>query len=153
MRRLALSLRFLPFAAVNGEAFSGETIDKGVLETLSDDLNTHAAIVRLQKLAKMGDWGALRASIGFLGFSCDLAKLTNRVELRVSDAQDQAEFNFENNEPRIDESTINHLIARRKEARTAKNWAEADRLRDELAALGVAIKDNKDGTTTWEPKR
>ena len=37
--------------------------------------------------------------------------------------------------------------------RAAKNWAESDRLRDELSALGVAIKDNKDGTTTWEPKR
>ena len=141
------------YRQLEGKAFRGETVDKRVLEALSDDLNTHAAIGRLQKLAKIGDWGALRASIGFLGFSCDLAKLTNRVELRVSDAQDQAEFNFENNEPRIDESTINHLIARRKEARTAKNWAEADRLRDELAALGVAIKDNKDGTTTWEPKR
>ena len=41
----------------------------------------------------------------------------------------------------------------RRGARARKNWAESDRLRDELAALGVAIKDNKDGTTTWEPKR
>ena len=49
---------------------------------------------------------------------------------------------------------IDELIARRKAARAArKNWAESDRLRDELAALGVAIRDNKDGTTTWEPKR
>ena len=35
----------------------------------------------------------------------------------------------------------------------AQDWAESDRLRDELAALGVAIKDNKDGGTTWEIKR
>ena len=38
-------------------------------------------------------------------------------------------------------------------ARQAKNWPESDRLRDALAALGVAIKDNKDGTTSWEVKR
>ena len=37
--------------------------------------------------------------------------------------------------------------------RARKNWAESDRLRDQLAQLGVAIKDNKDGTTTWELKR
>ena len=38
-------------------------------------------------------------------------------------------------------------------ARAAKNWAESDRIRDELAAMGIALKDNKDGTTTWEVKR
>ena len=38
-------------------------------------------------------------------------------------------------------------------ARATKNFAEADKIRDELAALGIALKDNKDGTTTWEPKR
>ena len=56
----------------------------------------------------------------------------------------------------IDPSTresIDDRIRAPKVARAAKNFAEADRLRDELAALGVAIKDNKDGTTTWEPKR
>ena len=42
------------------------------------------------------------------------------------------------------------LIVQRGAARAAKNWKESDRLRDELAALGVAVKDNKDGTTSWE---
>ncbi len=45
------------------------------------------------------------------------------------------------------------LIAVRRDARAAKNWAESDRIRDELAAMGIALKDNKDGTTTWEPAR
>jgi cysteinyl-tRNA synthetase len=45
------------------------------------------------------------------------------------------------------------LIAARKAARAAKNWAESDRIRDELLGLGVAVKDNKDGTTTWEAAR
>ena len=35
----------------------------------------------------------------------------------------------------------------------SKDWAETDRIRDELANMGIAIKDNKDGTTTWEVKR
>ena len=48
---------------------------------------------------------------------------------------------------------VERVIAERAAARQAKNWSESDRLRDELAALGVAVKDNKDGTTTWEPKR
>ena len=45
------------------------------------------------------------------------------------------------------------MITERLDARNARNWAESDRIRDELAALGIAIKDNKDGTTTWEVKR
>ncbi len=46
-----------------------------------------------------------------------------------------------------------NLISARLNARSAKNWAESDRIRDELDAMGIAIKDNKDGTTTWEVKR
>ena len=36
-------------------------------------------------------------------------------------------------------------LARRAAARQAKNWAESDRLRDAIAALGWAVKDTKDG--------
>ena len=45
------------------------------------------------------------------------------------------------------------LCRARLAARAAKDWKESDRIRDELAAMGMTIKDNKDGTTTWEVKR
>ena len=48
---------------------------------------------------------------------------------------------------------IKQLVDARNAARAAKDWKESDRIRDELAAMGVALKDNKDGTTTWEVKR
>ena len=48
---------------------------------------------------------------------------------------------------------ITSLISLRLAARAAKNWAESDRIRDELLAQGIVLKDNKDGTTTWEVKR
>ncbi len=51
------------------------------------------------------------------------------------------------------DNKIEALITARLTARAAKNWAESDRIRDELAAMGVALNDNKDGTTTWEVKR
>jgi len=40
---------------------------------------------------------------------------------------------------------VQELVAKRAEARTAKNWAESDRLRDAIAALGWTVKDTKDG--------
>ena len=56
-------------------------------------------------------------------------------------------------EAKIDAAEINAIIAERAQARASRNWAESDRLRDQLAALGVAIKDTKEGATTWELKR
>ena len=47
---------------------------------------------------------------------------------------------------------IDALVTARSEARAAKDFAEADRIRDELTALGVTVKDNKDGTASWEIK-
>ena len=47
---------------------------------------------------------------------------------------------------------LSNLIEARNAARKAKNFKESDRIRDELAAMGVVLKDTKDGTT-WEIAR
>jgi cysteinyl-tRNA synthetase len=47
---------------------------------------------------------------------------------------------------------VQELVDARTVARKAKNFAESDRIRDELAAMGVVLKDSKDGTT-WEIAR
>jgi cysteinyl-tRNA synthetase len=49
----------------------------------------------------------------------------------------------------IDESAIQALIAQRAAAKAAKNFAESDRIRNELLAQGIALKDTPQGTT-WE---
>ena len=58
----------------------------------------------------------------------------------------------------VDEAAVARLIAMRKDARNAKNWTEADRIRDELTVLGVSLTDAKDPATgevetTWEIAR
>jgi cysteinyl-tRNA synthetase len=171
------------YRPVQGEPSSEGAIDQGVLDALCDDLNTHAAIVRLQDLARIGDRAALRASLRFLGFSCDPTKLawkvsaTGRAEGSASStgvgdvvvpirgaatttSAGAATVRIFNIGPDGSYSAdldtqkrINELIPRREAARAARNWTESDRLRDELDSLGVTLKDNKDGTTTWEPKR
>ena len=52
----------------------------------------------------------------------------------------------------IDSGKVESLIAARNDARKSKNFKESDRIRDELAAMGVVIKDSKDGTS-WEIAR
>lgn len=101
----------------------------GVEQALLDDLNTPAAIAELHALAK-SDPAALASSLRALGF-------TNRP---VSKRQ-------------VDGARVDALIDARLAARKQKNFVESDRIRDELKAMGVVIKDNKDGTTTWEVAR
>jgi cysteinyl-tRNA synthetase len=52
----------------------------------------------------------------------------------------------------IDENKVVSLVEARTAARAEKNFRESDRIRDELAAMGVVLKDSKDGTT-WEIAR
>ena len=54
--------------------------------------------------------------------------------------------------PRCRTSEIESLIAARNRRPQGQEFAEADRIRDELAAMGIVLKDSKDGTT-WEVAR
>ena len=104
-----------------------------VLEALTDDLNTPKAIAELHALDRPGAQNALGETLKSLGFTGNLT--SPKAETAV------------------DAAAVNALITARLDARKAKNWAESDRIRDELATMGIAIKDNKDGTTSWEVKR
>ena len=58
----------------------------------------------------------------------------------------------------VDGAAVEKLIDARLAARKAKNWAESDRIRDELAAMGIQLKDSKNPETgeietSWEVKR
>ena len=47
------------------------------------------------------------------------------------------------------DAAVEALIERRKAAKAARNWAEADQVRDELKAMGIVLEDRKDGSVTW----
>ena len=51
---------------------------------------------------------------------------------------------YRRKEESLDEK-VEQMIADRQAARAAKNWAEADRIRDELKAMGIELKDTKQG--------
>jgi cysteinyl-tRNA synthetase len=115
-----------------------DAVSPGVVEALSDDVNTPAAIAHLHQLAQDArssqDAAAqLHPDLAFLGL--DLGGL------EVADAADDLDPNLR--------ARIEGLVSERLAARRAKNWAESDRLRSKLTELGVALKDSKDGTT-WE---
>jgi cysteinyl-tRNA synthetase len=124
-------------------AAGGERASGAVLEALLDDLNTPKAIAQLHALRSLAQGGdalaldELAASLRFVGL------LRSTVdEWRASRQAARG----------IDPGEVENLISARARARKAKDFAEADRIRDELASRGVALKDSKDGTT-WEIAR
>ncbi|WP_088347192.1 MULTISPECIES: cysteine--tRNA ligase [Rhodomicrobium] len=116
------------------------------IEPLLDDLNTPGAIAELHKMAQERRYADLLASLQFLG-------LTGRRDRlgRLQNGEAQART-------LASDAEIRALIEARIAARTEKNWAEADRIRDELVAMGVVIKDAKNPKTgeietSWEIAR
>ena len=53
----------------------------------------------------------------------------------------------------LDETKIVSLVDARNAARKSKDFAQADRIRNELTGMGVELEDKRDGTTTWKLKR
>ncbi len=114
----------------SGYATEGvEGIAPSVQEALSDDLNTPQAIAELHALHKAKKFDELAPTLRALG----LKRPADQIK--------------------VDAATVGKLIEARLAARKAKNFAESDRIRDELKAMGVVLKDNKDGTTSWEVAR
>jgi cysteinyl-tRNA synthetase len=111
------------------EEEAGPAFHPLVLSALSDDMNTPKAFAELHGLDKSKNYKALISSLKAFGWA------------RPNPAPQ------EGNAP---SSLIETLITQRLAARASKNWAESDRIRDELKAQSILLKDNKDGTTTWE---
>ncbi len=114
-------------------------------EAMEDDFNTPAALAGLFDLARAlnkahGDTAQaarLGAELRTLGGVLGLLQRNPEEYLRagVTDA--------------LGEADIEALIARRIEARKNRNWAESDRIRDELKAKGVLLEDVAGGKTVW----
>jgi cysteinyl-tRNA synthetase len=111
------------------------------LAALEDDLNTPDAITVLRRLYREAS-----QDVAFAGTR--LASCGHLMGLFETDLAD-----WEGVPIPIDKARVQELIEARLAARTAKDWALSDRIRDELLGMGVALKDNKDGTTSWEVKR
>jgi cysteinyl-tRNA synthetase len=121
---------------------TGERPAGAVIEALADDLNTPQMMASLHGLRSSAagnerDRSAFAASLRLLGFLSESAAAWK-------DRKQQASG--------VDATQIDGLISERTAARARKDFKESDRIRDELAAMGIIIKDSKDGTT-WEIAR
>ena len=103
-----------------------------VVEALSDDLNTPAALAAIAGIEQ--DREALLGALAFLGLP----------SLRPERSRSAADTRGGGADP--DATRIDAMVAERVAARKAKNWAESDRIRDALVAEGVILEDGPAGT-------
>lgn len=125
--------------ATSIESEKAKAFQNEFCEAIGDDLNMPRALGILNTMLKSDlDDGEKAALV------LDMDKIFG---LKLDEPREE----FEKNIDGVDVEKIESLIAARKVARENKNWAESDRIRDELAAMNVMIKDSKEGTT-WEIK-
>ena len=141
LERFYLALKGLPQLPAAG----GEEFIERFAKAMDDDFNTPEACAVLFDMArevnrlKDSDTNAAAALAARLR---ELAGITGLLQL------DADEFLQAGAAGKVDAAEVEALIQARLQARAEKNWAESDRIRDQLADMGVVLEDSK-GTTTW----
>ena len=124
------------------QAYTHETVQR-VEQALCDDLNTPEALVAIANLAQNARWAVTApevhrrpAKAALLGGGALLGLLQQDPEAWFKQAGGAT----------VDASRVEALLEERRAARAARDFARADAIRAELAAMGVAIEDGAQGT-------
>ena len=129
---------------VDMEVFEAQK--KAFIEAVGNDLNTSLGLTAVYDVLKLKTNGNTKRAIiddfdKVLSLNLLAAAEKAKLAKAVAEEPKQADHGLSDEEV----AEIESLIAQRTEARKAKNWTEADRIRDALAAKGVVVKDTKDG--------
>ncbi len=142
LTRFYTALRGLPAA----EAAGGVAFETRFREAMDDDFNTPEALAVLFDLVR--EINRLKESDmdGAAGLGAVLRELGGVLGI-LQDDPEQYLRGDAGSEGGLSDADIDALIQQRLDARKEKNWAEADRIRDELQAAGILLEDGPQGTT------
>ena len=127
---------------IDSAAFEAQR--EGFIRAMDNDLNTSLAVTAVYDVLKADTNGATKRALlaDFDRVLC-LNLLENADKLNAEKAAESEKA--PSDDPFVRE--IEALIEARRQAKKEKNYAEADRIRNDLAARGVTLIDTKDGTT------
>jgi cysteinyl-tRNA synthetase len=148
LERLYMTMRGLEIGIDNGDNEAAASFSKDFAVAMNDDFNTPEALAVLfnlaRKINKIKDKDKELAKQMLV----TLRRLGNTLGILQ---QEPEQFLQANVVAEIDKNEITKMIVARNEARKSKNWAEADRLRDELLKMGIVLED-KANETIWRRK-
>lgn len=139
LTRLYTALRNLPEATKGGP---GEPFRQRFIDAMDDDFNTPEALAVLFELAKEINRLKTNASVAEAAMLGATLKTLGGV-LGILGQDVEA---FLKNEAELPEDEIERLIEARNQARKAKDWATADRIREDLKQRGIVLEDTPQGT-------
>ncbi len=140
LERFYHALKGLPVS----EPVGGEAFVERFTAAMNDDFGTPEACAVLFEMVR--EVNRLRetdpaAASGLAARLKQLASVLGVLQLEADD------FLRAGAEGRVDAAEVEALIQARLAARAAKDWAESDRIRDQITAMGVVLEDGKGGTT------
>ncbi len=144
------ALNGLYTALRDSKAYEGVEPNQNYVEEfnsyMDDDFNTPKAISVLHELAKELNRCSEKSSKEALEFAATLKHFGSVLGLLQDEPQAFLQAKMGSSENEIDEAEIQNFIDERNEAKTAKNYAKADEIRDHLVALGISLEDTPQGT-------
>ncbi|WP_422411697.1 MULTISPECIES: cysteine--tRNA ligase [unclassified Endozoicomonas] len=145
LERLYTALKGLDVAGVT--AAEGTRFEEKFMASMDDDFNTPEALASLFELVR--ELNTIRAEDEqkAMPLAALLVKLGGILGILQGDAE-----SFLKSGADVDEAWIEAMIQKRKDAKKARDFAEADRIREELASQGIILQDSREGTT-WRIER
>lgn len=139
LTRFYIALRGLDLTV---EGTKDSEYEKRFIKVMDDDFNTPEALAVLFDLVKEINRLKSAGDNKAPAHAALLVKLANTVGI----LHQSVDSFFQADQKKVDAEKVEALIAERIKARSKKDFQTADRVRDELVAMGVVIEDSKDGT-------
>ena len=115
---------------------------------MDDDFNTPEALAAMQGVAReLNQAKAAGNSVKMAGSAATLRAMSGVLGVLQQDPDRYLKHSV--GDKSISDAGIEALLAARQAARAAKNFAESDRIRDQLAAAGILLEDKAGGATQW----
>jgi cysteinyl-tRNA synthetase len=134
------------------ESVAEGEVEQRFREAMNDDFNTPEAFAVLQSVAReLNTAKSSGRESDARTLAARLVRLGGVLGLLQHDAEAWFKQGASSGTAALSDAQIEELIAARVAARGARNWAESDRIRDQLAAAGVLLEDGPKGTT-WRRK-
>ena len=128
------------------EPAGAEAFEEKFHAAMQDDFNTPEALAAMFELVREINRVRAKDASAAAALGASLRQLGAMLGILQNDPEAYLRGDTEESDD-LGDAAIDDMIAARNQAKVDKNWAEADRIRDELQSQGILLEDGPGGTT------